>query len=102
MPINTVFSQQQDNPDYKLNLGAKLYLDKFITPQQRFQAIIKSSYYSDVETVDFSKPEETAAIINAWCSNSTKNLITNIVNPGIRNCTESVFLTNNNKIPRFA
>jgi len=71
----------QNNPDYKLNLGAKLYLDKFITPQQRFQAIIKSSYYSDVESVDFSKPEETAAIINEWCSNSTKNHITNIVNP---------------------
>lgn len=29
--------------------------------------------------MDFNKPDETAALINAWCANATKNYITNIV-----------------------
>lgn len=92
---------QQENPNYKLSLGTRLYVDRFIQPRQRFQAIIKTFYYSgnfshfkskgksgsnwsnllaiDVESVDFNKPDQTAAIINAWCANATKNHIQDIV-----------------------
>lgn len=37
---------QKGSSDYELNLGAKLFVDKFIQPQQKFASIIKSSYYS--------------------------------------------------------
>lgn len=36
-------------------------------------------FATDVESVDFGKPAETAALINAWCANATKNHIMNIV-----------------------
>jgi len=68
----------QKSEDYELNLGTKLYVDHFIEPRQRYQAIIKSFYYSDVETVDFSNAKEAAAIINSWVSNITHNHIKDI------------------------
>lgn len=37
---------QKESEDYELNLGAKLYVDKFIQPRQKFASIIKSFYYS--------------------------------------------------------
>lgn len=35
--------------------------------------------FSDIENVEFSKAQETADLINAWCSNKTENHIKNIV-----------------------
>lgn len=69
-----------DSVDYELNLGAKLFVDKFIEPRQKFAAIIKSFYHSDVEAVDFARSQEAANAINAWCANATKNHIRDIVN----------------------
>lgn len=77
----TFGSLLKDSSDYELNLGAKLYVDKFIQPQQKFASIIKSSYYSDVEPVDFARSQEAANIINTWCANVTNNHITDIVTP---------------------
>lgn len=37
---------QRKNPNYKFNAGTRLYVDRFIQPGQRFQAIIKTFYYS--------------------------------------------------------
>lgn len=42
----SILHLQKESSDYELNLGAKLYVDKFIQPQQKFASIIKSSYYS--------------------------------------------------------
>lgn len=38
--------QQQVSPDYELDFGVKMYLDQFIEPRQRFQAIAQSFYHA--------------------------------------------------------
>lgn len=40
-------------------------------------------FFADVESVDFSRSQEAANIINTWCANATKNHIKNIVAPGL-------------------
>lgn len=40
----------------------------------------------DVEPVDFASSQEAANIINTWCSNVTKNHISDIVTPGAFFC----------------
>ncbi|XP_055302785.1 serine protease inhibitor 27A-like [Sitodiplosis mosellana] len=77
----TFGSLLKESSDYELNLGAKLFVDRFIQPRQKFAAIIKSFYYSDVESVDFARSQEAANIINSWCANATKNHINDIVTP---------------------
>lgn len=71
-------------------MGTRLYLDKFVQPNQRFAASIKTFYYSDIENVEFSKAQETADLINAWCSNQTEHNIMNIVSAD--DVSESVLL----------
>ncbi|XP_031618765.1 serine protease inhibitor 27A-like [Contarinia nasturtii] len=72
----------KESTDYQLNLGARLFVDDFIHPNQKFSAIIKAIYHSDVERLNFDRSEEAANIINAWCANATKNHITDIVSSG--------------------
>lgn len=38
--------------------------------------------FSDVVALDFSRAQESANLINAWCAEATKNHIQNIVTPG--------------------
>lgn len=39
---------QQQSADYELNMGAKLFINKLVSPQQKFVSIIKSFYDSGI------------------------------------------------------
>lgn len=45
--------------------------------------IIIENIFAEVESVDFSRSQEAANLINTWCANTTKNHINDIVTPGM-------------------
>lgn len=75
-------SLQSRNDNFDLNIGMKAYVDEHIQPLQRFRAIAKQFYNTDVERVNFSRTHESAEQINQWVRGITKNLIKEIVNEG--------------------
>lgn len=68
--------------DYDLNIGVKMYVDNFINPGQRFKAIAKAFYQTDIEKLDFGRADDSSEHINSWVRNITKNLIKEIVTKG--------------------
>lgn len=65
----------------KLNLANKIFTAKGFEVKSEFKAITKSSFRSEVESVDFNKLEESSRIINNWCENRTDGRIKDVVQP---------------------
>ncbi|XP_031625028.1 serine protease inhibitor 27A-like [Contarinia nasturtii] len=63
----------------ELKFGTSLFVDTFIQPNQKFLAIIKALYFSDIESIDFSNPQMASNTINAWCASATNNQLNDIV-----------------------
>lgn len=62
-----------------MQIGTRIYIDKSITPRQRYAAIMESYYFTKVENLDFNKATESAKLINDWCANITQNHIKDLV-----------------------
>jgi len=71
----------------------KLFTDSFIETQQKFTAILKHFYDSEVEALDFTNPEAAADAINAWAANITQGRLQQLVAPD--NVRSSVMLLTN-------
>jgi serine protease inhibitor len=69
----------EKSPNYELQIGTKIYVDKSINPRQRYAAIMESYYFTKVEKIEFSKADEAAKTINDWCANITQNHIKELV-----------------------
>ena len=65
-----------------MNIGTKIYVSDFITPLQRYSAIVEGYYFTRIERLDFTNTQAAAAEINAWCNEVTKNRIPKLVNAG--------------------
>ncbi|XP_055715586.1 serine protease inhibitor 2-like [Phlebotomus papatasi] len=65
--------------DYTVNLGTRIYVDQFISPRQRYAAILEKHYLTELRQEDFSNVHETTAKINNWVANVTENHIKELV-----------------------
>nr|WGN96274.1 setae polypeptide [Ochrogaster lunifer] len=72
MSLSHEFSNM--DPEY-LTLANKVYVSNQYSPTDQFLAAA-ISYRSEVDTLDFAKPADAAAIINKWASEKTKGHIT--------------------------
>lgn len=79
-------SLKTKSEDYDLNLGVKVYVDEFINPGQRYQAIAETFYDADIEKVDFTQVTASTNNINGWVRNVTKDFIKEIVTESNYNC----------------
>lgn len=73
---------KEENSNYDLKIGTKIFADQFIELRQRYAAIVESHYGAEIQNLDFRLPKETASYINNWVKNSTNGYIDNIVTPG--------------------
>ena len=64
-----------------LNIANSLWADKKYTLKHDFLRVAKDSYKATSETLDFSKPDESAQTVNNWCSETTKGLINKVLSP---------------------
>ncbi|XP_055683678.1 serine protease inhibitor 2-like [Lutzomyia longipalpis] len=65
--------------DYTVHFGTRIYVDQFVTPRQRYAAILEKHYLTDLKVEDFSKAKETTQAINSWVSNITNEHIKDLV-----------------------
>ncbi|XP_067621669.1 serine protease inhibitor 27A-like [Eurosta solidaginis] len=74
---------KKENQFYTLNLETKLFTDNAIEPQQRYAAMLKSYYQTDIERLDFANASASANAINNWCGNVTNGRLQQLVNEAI-------------------
>ncbi|XP_055905597.1 serine protease inhibitor 27A [Eupeodes corollae] len=73
-------SLKEPSTKYTLNFATKMFLREHITPRPKYQHTLKDKYDTDIQNLDFSKSQESADIINKWCSNVTEGRLKEIVN----------------------
>lgn len=72
-------SVMQKSKDYSLDMATKIYADSFITPIQRYEAILDRYYKTKVHIEDFSNANRVSDNINEWVSNVTQGHIPDLV-----------------------
>ncbi|XP_055855680.1 serine protease inhibitor 27A [Episyrphus balteatus] len=72
-------SLKEPNTKYILNIATKMYLRNNITPRPQYRHTLMDQYDTDIQNLDFSKAEESADIINKWCSNVTEGRLKELV-----------------------
>ncbi|CAF2053061.1 unnamed protein product [Rotaria magnacalcarata] len=74
-------NSMQTNRQYNvsLNIANRLYADDEFELDNEFNNILEKYYQSQLELIDFSEKEKSAAQINKWISNQTNNVIKNVL-----------------------
>jgi serpin B len=83
-----------ENSDYNISTANALWVMKNFELLQEYMDIIQTYYGGESSEVDFSKPEEAAAIINQWVENQTNNLIKDLVPASALSDLTRLVLTN--------
>lgn len=66
-----------------LNIANSLWVRDDYTLKSDFLGVAKKSYDATAQALDFSKPDEAAETVNAWCAVHTKGLIKGILRPDV-------------------
>ncbi|XP_008207605.3 uncharacterized protein LOC100118367 [Nasonia vitripennis] len=72
-------SLQTRRPEYELNLGTRIFLDQSVTPRQRYGAILKTFYNTDIVSLNFSNTRPSAELINDYARNITQARVQKLV-----------------------
>ncbi|XP_043481422.1 uncharacterized protein LOC122510672 [Leptopilina heterotoma] len=72
-------SLQAKNPDYTLNVGTRIYVDSALQLRQRYSAIVKMFYSTDVVSANLTDTHAVADNINNWVNNITESNIQKII-----------------------
>jgi serine protease inhibitor len=64
-----------------LNMETKIFVDKIVNPNQKYQAIAEADYRTEMERVDFNSVDNTVKLINKWVADKTNNRIKDLVTP---------------------
>ncbi|XP_076750870.1 uncharacterized protein LOC143423419 [Xylocopa sonorina] len=80
-------SLQANSSAYTLNVGTRIYIDSNISIRQRYGAIVKGFYDTDVITANLSDSQPLVRGINDWVSNVTHGNIPRMIEDenGIKN-----------------
>lgn len=70
---------KEKSRDYSLDMATKIYADSFITPIQRYEAILERYYGTKIHTQEFNNAALVSENINQWVSNVTQGHITDLV-----------------------
>ncbi|OXU25130.1 hypothetical protein TSAR_009543, partial [Trichomalopsis sarcophagae] len=72
-------SLQTRRPEYALNVGTRIFLDQSITPRQRYGAILKTFYNTDIVSLNFGNAKTSAELINDYVRNVTQARVQKLV-----------------------
>ncbi|XP_070523830.1 serine protease inhibitor 3/4 isoform X6 [Cardiocondyla obscurior] len=77
-----------------LKLANKLYIGKDFPVKSEYKQDLETYYRSDIQSVDFSKKEEAANVVNTWCKEKTNDRIKSIINPDDIDASTALILAN--------
>lgn len=72
-------SLKASSPAYNLNIGTRIYMNSNILIRQRYKAIAKTFYDTDVYIANMTDSQPLAQAINGWVSNVTEGNIEKII-----------------------
>lgn len=73
----------QSTPVYSsvVNLANSVWVNRRYSINSGFLGVAESAYDAVVDSINVERPIESAELINAWCSEKTHGLISDVVNP---------------------
>lgn len=77
-----------------MSIANQLYVHKNYSLNKIFQKVAVEKFLSGVESVDFSKPNKTAEIINHFVEEKTHNKINNLIDPNSLDTDSRIVLVN--------
>lgn len=77
-----------------MSMANQLYVHKNYTLNKFFQKVVVQKFMSGIESVDFSKPNKAAEIINHFVEEKTNNKITNLIDPDSFDTDSRIVLVN--------
>lgn len=80
--------------DVTINTANKIYPNVGFDVKKEFLDLLGKHFHSDVQQVDYSKPNESAATINKWVEEKTKDKIKNLISPDSLNDLTRMVLVN--------
>lgn len=60
----------------------RIYKENDVSMAKKYKDIVKNVYRADIETLNFSNPDEASNAINMWVNNVTHGLIPTLVDRG--------------------
>lgn len=73
---------QDSRSSVTLESQNKIYKTSDVILRKEYETTIKSTYNTEVESLDFSKPDQASNAINEWVKSATHGLIPTIVEKG--------------------
>ncbi|HOJ49670.1 MAG TPA: serpin family protein [Spirochaetota bacterium] len=92
--IEKISKKITDNEDIKLEIANKIWPSKDIKLKNEYETDLKKIFAVDIQQLDYSKPTESANIINSWVARQTNQKIKNLISPDILNPLVKLILTN--------
>ncbi|GMK38019.1 serpin [Paenibacillus sp. CCS19] len=84
--INTGYREllkllSQPGEGITLQLADSVWHNKAVTVNSDFSNIIEDSYSAEIESIDTTKPEQSAKLINDWIADHTEGMIDKLIEP---------------------
>jgi serpin B len=77
-----------------LKIANKIYVKEGCEVKAQFNEIATKKFYSEAQTLNFSKNQESATTINEWVESKTNNKIKNLIDPSSLNIMTRMVLVN--------
>lgn len=90
--FQTMLAPLQHNPI--IQMANAIYVASQYNIQPQFCAIAKNSYYSKVQSLDYTNAAAAASTINTWVSNKTNDKINNLIDPSYLTPDTEIVLVN--------
>ena len=83
MKASTILrSLQTQNPNWELDIGTKIYVDKSLSPKNWFQRVLFLYYDAYIEKMNFTDTKSAADRINYWVNMVTHGRIKDMIPDG--------------------
>ena len=80
--------------DYTLEVANTIFLKKDRSVLPDFQAVLRRSFLSSFQSVDFSNSHAAAGVINTWVGKKTREKIQDLINPKMISSNTFMVLVN--------
>jgi len=80
--------------DFTIETANKVFVKKGFSIKRDFQEILRNSFHSNIQDLDFGDSEEAADEINDWVEERTRDKIEDLIKPGMIGQDTSLVLVN--------
>ena len=79
--VSDLYNTLNTNTDYNISTANALWIKTGYQLLENYLSDVETYYHAESTNIDFSDPNNAAAIINNWIENQTNNLIQDLISP---------------------